>query len=129
MGDLILWNEAHPECIPYGQSLLIAANATSGLDDPNYMSDRLRDLALTRTAGIDAALTMHDVDVLIAPMGAAAKLTGKSGAPVIAIPCGVSSTGIPFGITVISKCGSDARLLAIAEQIEAIVGERRAVLG
>jgi amidase len=104
---------------------LVAANATAGLDDPTYIQDRLRDIALTRTAGIDAALSMYDADVLIAPMGAAAKLTGKSGAPVVAIPCGVTSGGIPFGITVISKFGDDARLLAIAEQIESVIGERR----
>jgi amidase len=129
MSDLISWNEAHPEHIPYGQSLLVAANATAGLDDPTYIQDRLRDIALTRTAGIDAALSMYDVDVLIAPMGAAAKLTGKSGAPVVAIPCGVTSGGIPFGITVISKFGDDARLLAIAEQIESVVGKRHIPLG
>lgn len=128
MSDLIAWNESHPEHIPYGQSLLIAANATTGLDNADYIKDRLRDIALTRTSGIDAALSMYDVDVLIAPMGAAAKLTGKSGAPVVAIPCGVTSTGIPFGITVISEFGSDARLLAITEQIEAVIGDRRPVL-
>ena len=58
-------------------------------------------------------------------MGSAAKLTGKAGTPVVAIPCGVTSNGIPFGITVISKFGSDARLLAIAEKIESVVGARK----
>ena len=125
MHDLIAWNAAHPESIPYGQSLLIAANATNGVDDPVYRSDRARDIALSRTAGIDAALAMHDCDVLIAPMGAAAKCTGKAGAPVVAIPCGVDKAGVPFGLTVFAGIGSDARLLAIAGAIERAVGERR----
>lgn len=125
MQDLIAWNEAHPDAIPYGQSLLFASNATNGLDDPAYRSDRARDIALSRTAGIDAALSMHDVDVLIAPMGAAAKTTGKAGAPVVAIPCGLDSAGVPFGITVFAGIGSDARLLAVAGAIERAVGDRR----
>ncbi len=125
MHDLIAWNEKHPETIPYGQSLLIAANATNGVDDPVYRSDRARDIALSRTAGIDAALSMHDCDVLIAPMGAAAKCTGKAGAPVVAIPCGVDKVGVPFGITVFAGIGSDARLLAVAGAIERAAGDRR----
>ena len=125
MHDLIRWNEAHPATIPYGQSLLIAANATHGVDDPVYRSDRARDIALSRTAGIDAALRMHDVDVLIAPMGAAAKCTGKAGAPVVAIPCGVDKAGVPFGLTVFAGIGSDARLLTVAGAIERTVGDRR----
>lgn len=125
MQDLIAWNAQHPETIPYGQSLLIAANATRGLDDPAYRSDRARDVALSRTAGIDAALSMHDCDVLIAPMGAAAKCTGRAGAPVVAIPCGLAEGGVPFGVTVFAGAGSDARLLAVAGAIEKAVGDRR----
>lgn len=125
MHDLIAWNEAHPETIPYGQSLLIAANATNGVDDPVYRIDRARDIALSRTSGIDAALAMHDVDLLVAPMGAAAKCTGKAGAPVVAIPCGLDKNGVPFGITVFAGLGSDAKLLAAAGAIEQAVGDRR----
>ncbi|MEO0048414.1 MAG: hypothetical protein RLZZ410_1373, partial [Pseudomonadota bacterium] len=94
-------------------------------DDPQYQADRARDITLSVTAGIDAAIDMFDVDVLIAPMAAAAKLTGKSGVPVVAIPCGLGPNFIPFGVTIVSKCGSDARLLAIAQQVERIVGERK----
>ncbi len=123
--SLIAWNAAHPEAIPYGQSLLIAANATRGLDEPDYNADRARDIDLSRNEGIDAALTTHDVHALIAPMGAAAKCTGKAGAPVIAIPAGRDSTGIPFGVSVFGSVGSDARLLKIALAIEAVIGERQ----
>jgi amidase len=61
---------------------------------------------------------MHDADVLIAPMGAAAKCTGKAGAPVLAIPAGKQADGTPFGITIFCKPGGDARLLAIGAAIE-----------
>jgi amidase len=125
MESLIAWNEAHPEFIPYGQSLLLASNASKGIDDAQYQSDRARDISLSVTTGIDAAMNMFDVDVLIAPMGAAAKLTGKAGAPVIAIPCGMGPDLTPFGVTIIAKVDDDARLLAIGRQIELVVGERK----
>ena len=125
MESLIAWNEAHPEFIPYGQSLLLASNASKGIDDAQYQSDRARDISLSVTTGIDAAMNLQDIDVLIAPMGAAAKLTGKAGAPVIAIPCGMGPDLTPFGVTIIAKVDDDARLLAIGRQIELVVGERK----
>ena len=67
---------------------MIAAAETAGLDDPRYQADRKRDIALSRQAGIDAALDFSGADALIAPMSAAAKCTGKAGAPVLAIPVG-----------------------------------------
>ncbi|MGE0038617.1 MAG: amidase family protein [Xanthobacteraceae bacterium] len=122
---LIAWNERRPEAIPYGQTLLIAANATAGLRDPAYRADRARDIALSRMAGIDAALEMAGADVLIAPMGSAAKCTGKAGAPVVALPAGVASTGTPFGVTLFASLGSDLKLLRIASAVERIIDGRR----
>lgn len=123
--SLVAWNGAHPDAIPYGQSLLIAANATRGLDEPAYKSDRARDIALSRDEGIDAALTTHDVHALIAPMGVAAKCTGKAGAPVIAIPAGRDAIGIPFGVSIFGSVGGDVRLFEIALAIEAVIGQRQ----
>lgn len=124
LAELIAWNEDNPDSIPYGQSLLIAAEATRGLDDPAYRADRNNDIFLSRNEGIDAALTLHDADILIAPMGAAAKCTGKAGAPVVSIPVGIDCTGVPFGITLFGAVGSDASLLAIAVEIDRLIGHR-----
>jgi amidase len=118
LADIIAWNEQHPDAIPFGQALLLAAQATTGLSDPAYRSDRARDIALSLEAGIAAALNMYEADLLVAPMGAAAKCTGKAGAPVLAIPVGKQADGTPFGITVFCKPGDDARLLAIGGAIE-----------
>jgi amidase len=125
LADIIAWNEQHPDAIPFGQSLLLASQATNGLSDPTYRADRARDIVLSLEAGIAAALAMHDADVLIAPMGAAAKCTGKAGAPVLAIPAGKRADGTPFGITIFSKPGDDARLLAIGAAIERALDGRR----
>jgi amidase len=122
---LIAWNQAHPSVIPYGQSLLIAANATGGLEDPGYLLDRAHDIALSRTEGIDAALAIRAVHALVAPMGAAAKCTGKAGAPVVAIPAGLDARGAPFGISAFAATGDDRRLLSIAVTIEQVIGARQ----
>lgn len=125
LADLIAWNTAHPETIPYGQSLLIAAEATRGIAHPSYIADKRRDLQLSRCDGIDAALHVGNVDVLIAPMGAAAKCTGKAGAPTLAIPVGLSADGTPFGITLYARWGDDEAVLAAGALVEAHIGNRR----
>jgi amidase len=123
MQDIIAWNTAHPDKIPYGQPLLLAANETTL--DQQYIRDRRRDVVLSRNAGIDAAMSLGDVDVLVAPMGAAAKCTGKAGCPVIAIPVGTDLEGAPFGITLYAPVGEDRRLVSVAAAVEYAIGDRR----
>ncbi len=122
---LIKWNEAHPQHIPYGQSLLLAAQETRGLMDPTYLADRARDISLSRAGGIDAALYAGSCDVLIAPMGAAAKCTGKGGGPTMAIPFGLDSSGVPFGVTLYTSLGRDMLLMAVSRLVERAIGDRR----
>ena len=124
LAALIRWNDAHRDAIPHGQSLLLAAEATTGLDEPQYRADRARDIALSRSAGIDAAVAASGADALIAPMTAAAKCTGKAGAPVLAIPVGLDGKGMPFGVTLYAPKGRDRRLLDVGAAIAAIVGQR-----
>lgn len=124
LASLIRWNETHPQHIPYGQSLLLAAEETRGLADPQYLADRARDIALSRKGGIDSALYAGEADVLIAPMGAAAKCTGKAGAPTLAIPFGLDFTGTPFGVTLYTSFGRDRLLLAVGGLVERAIGNR-----
>ena len=125
LAELIAWNAQRPDLIPYGQSLLENAEKTLGLNHPNYINDRYRDIVLSRTAGIDAALAIGDADVLIAPMGAAAKCTGKAGAPTLAIPVGLDDEGTPFGVTLYTQLGGDETLVNVARLVEAVIGDRR----
>lgn len=124
MEDIIGWNRARPDAIPYGQSLLEAANAAPRIRSPQYLEDRRRDLALSRDGGIRAALRAGAADVLLAPMSAAAKCTGKAGAPVVAIPAGQDDDGLPFGVTVFALPGDDRTVLRAASAIEGLIGPR-----
>ena len=123
LADIIRWNGAHPDTIPYGQNLLVAAEATRL--DARYRADRARDVLLSRTEGIHAALERSGVDALIAPMGTGAKASGKAGTPVVAIPAGALPDGTPFGVTLLGALGDDAHLLALAAAVEATVDGRR----
>jgi amidase len=125
LADLIAWNTANPATIPYGQSLLIAAEATQGIGHPAYIADKRRDLELSQTAGINAAIQIGNVDVLVAPMGAAAKCTGKAGAPTLAIPVGLAADGTPFGVTLYARWGDDQVVLTAGALVEAHIGDRR----
>jgi amidase len=124
LADIVTWNEQNADAIPFGQPLLIAANSAASLSDPTYRADRARDISLSLHAGISAAMAMHDVDILISPMGAAAKCTGKAGAPVMAIPAGKQGDGTPFGVTIFSTPGSDSTLIGIGTAIERILNGR-----
>lgn len=124
MQELIDWNLAHPEAIPYGQSLLEAANAAPDIVSAQYVAERQRDVVLSVDAGIAAALKAGSVDVLLAPMSAAAKCTGKAGAPVIAIPAGADAGGRPFGVTVFAAPGQDALVLQAGALVESVAGAR-----
>jgi amidase len=122
--DLIAWNDAHPDAIPFGQSLLINAQSAQVLDSAKYLADRRADITLSRTQGIDAALTGNGVDALITPMSSAAKWTGKAGAPVIALPTGSDAHGRPFGVTLFAHRFEDAKLISIAARVENIIAHR-----
>jgi mandelamide amidase len=51
------------------------------------------------------------------------------GAPALTLPVGLTSTGLPVGLEFEGPAGSDARLLAIGEGVEAILGRLPAPAG
>ncbi|UIL55021.1 MULTISPECIES: amidase family protein [Pantoea] len=122
--DIIAWNSAHPAHIPYGQSLLEATEAAPDIHSAEYAGDRQQDIALSLENGILAALASAQADVLLSPLSAAAKCTGKAGAPVVAIPAGADAEGLPFGITLYGAPGQDADILQAAIAVESVIGKR-----
>lgn len=127
MRDIVLHNErVGPEAIPYGQDLLLAAEATAGdWSEREYHADRARDLRLCRQEGIDRTLIQFHLDALVVPMDHAAKLTGKAGYPAVSVPCGYTPEGAPVGLTFIGAAWSEPRLIGIAHAFETISGARR----
>lgn len=132
MRHIIEHNERHGAlAIPYGQDLLLAADATAGdWSEAEYLADRARDIRLSRSEGIDRALAMHGLDAIVAPMDHASKITGKAGYPAVTVPCGYvddgPGKGAPVGLTFIGAAWSEARLIGIAHAFEQCVAARRA---
>ena len=69
LSDLINFNEQNAQNVmPYfQQEQLIAAEATNGLDDPDYIAALKECRRLTREEGIDKALLDHSCCALVAP--------------------------------------------------------------
>jgi amidase len=58
-------------------------------------------------------------------MSAAAKMTGKAGAPVVALPTGESDpAGVPFGVTFVAAHGDDQKLIDVCTALATLVGKR-----
>jgi len=126
LADIIEFNSAHEaSCLQYGQNLAINAEATAGPDLSSYQADRLQDTTLSREQGLDAALEAHHLDALITLAGAAAKVTGKAGYPVVTVPAGYTETGAPVGLSFIGSAWQESRLIALAYAFEQTGDYRR----
>ncbi|HYK67218.1 MAG TPA: amidase family protein, partial [Streptosporangiaceae bacterium] len=117
----------------FGQELFEAAEATNGsLADPDYTEARS---AATRIArgGLDAVMTEHRLDAVLALTGHPAWLTDHvlgdyhgwgtsgpaavSGYPSVVVPAG-RVRGLPVGISLTGPAWSEPRLIALAYAFE-----------
>jgi amidase len=87
--DLIRYNEAHPhEMLRFGQTLLLAAQATGGLGTATYHRSRAEDIRLSRTEGIDLVMARERPDALVFPGWTGAPIGAKAGYPSVSVPAG-----------------------------------------
>lgn len=126
--------------IVYGQALLDRSDAVDlSADRARYLADRAKDLRLSRTEGLDAALHAHRLDALLFPAGSGEELINKAGYPAVGVPFGCVPNAcsaelpaefdpqpLPFGITFVGAACSEARLLALAYAFEQLTRARRA---
>jgi amidase len=135
LADLIAFNAAHPrELALFGQDLLVQAEATKGLNDPEYVAARALSLRLAGVEGIDALLTKFKVTALVAPTapaawmidavngdqyngGGAGSLAAVAGYPHLTVPMGVVK-GLPVGLSFIGSKWSDAQVLSLGYAYE-----------
>jgi len=88
--------------IKYGQSNLdISDEVDLERDRARYEADRARDIALTATNGIDAALEAHQLDALLFPSNRGSNLPARPGYPTVVVPFGMLGTppaAVPLGM-------------------------------
>jgi len=134
LADVIAFNEAEPrETVLFGQELFVLAEATKGLDDPEYVAARADSQRMAGWEGIDRMLTRNDVVALIAPttsrawtndpadddrmQGSASRLAAVAGYPHLTVPMGLDR-GMPVGLSFIGAAWDDARILSLGHAYE-----------
>ncbi|MDA3937769.1 MAG: amidase [Spirochaetia bacterium] len=142
LSDLISYNKSHHTVIMpwFSQEILEMADKKSSLTDRRYRSALRKSRNLSGKKGIDALITKHYLDALIAPSGSPAWKTdlingdhftlgssspaAAAGYPNITVPAGFIH-GLPVGISFFGKSKSELKLIQIAAAYEKISGFRR----
>ncbi|OSY35443.1 MULTISPECIES: amidase [Pseudonocardia] len=146
LAELVDYNRRHAEVeMPHwGQELFEAALATRGdTDDEEYLAARETAITLSRR-DLDAALTGHRLDAVIAPTNSPAwrvelgagddfvlsssATAAVAGHPHITVPAGGAPDGdggtLPLGVSLIGPRWADGDLLALAAAVQDALPER-----
>jgi amidase len=126
LADLQAWNEAHADvALKFGQKHVDAAVAVDHeADRAAYQAARARDLRFA-TDALSAALG-PDGECLVFLGASGCSLAARAGWPSIVIPAGYTSDNRrPVGVMLVSRPGTDARLLALAHALERALPPRR----
>ncbi len=142
LADLIAFNIQHAEEeMPYfGQELFLRAQATTSLDDPEYLNALAENHRLSRQEGIDAVMNEYQLDALVVPsggpswcidlitgdhaIGGSEQAAALAGYPLISVPAG-ETFGLPVGITFMGRAYSEPTLIKLAYAFEQATKARR----
>ena len=141
--ELIAFNERHRDReMPYfAQEILIDAQKKGPLTTPAYRQARADCRRLSRTLGIDAVMTKHRLDALVAPTGdpafpidlvngdhftggGASTPAAVAGYPHVTVPMG-HVFGLPVGLSFFGKAWSEPTLITLAYAFEQATKARR----
>jgi amidase len=136
LADVIAFNKANAdaEMALFGQETFEKAEATKGLDDPDYRAARALSYQMAGPGGIDRMLAANDVVALVFPTmppawkidaangdqisgGGAGDLAAVAGYPHLTVPMGAVK-GLPVGLSFVGPAWSEARLLALGYAYE-----------
>ena len=144
--DVIAFNEAHRDQeMPYfGQEIMEMAEKKGPLTSAPYKTALARNRRPAPAPGIDAVMTTHRLDALVAPTGgpawlidlvngdggtasapAPSSVAAVAGYPHITVPAGYFR-GLPVGISFIGRAWSEPTLIRIAYAYEQATRHRRA---
>jgi amidase len=140
--ELIAFNkrEAAREMAFFGQEILEMAQKKGALTSPAYRKALTTCRTRARTAGIDAAMTKHRLDAIVAPtgspawpidlvngdhfLGASSSPAAIAGYPSITVPAGFVQD-LPVGISFIGRAWAESKLIALAYAYEQATKHRR----
>jgi amidase len=135
--ELRQWNIAHQRAgsIKYGQANLdVSDEMNLQADRSRYEADRRKDILLSATNGIDAAMKAHQLDALLFPGVASANIGARPGYPTItvpytllpvpagtgtnAFPAGFEPKPAPYGVSFTDSACSEPKLITLAFAFE-----------
>ncbi|KAL1920985.1 uncharacterized protein VTP21DRAFT_11620 [Calcarisporiella thermophila] len=130
MQDLIDFNNrnADKEMQFFGQDVFLAAQNTTGLDDPKYKEQLALDRKLGGEQGIDAAMNKDNLDLLVVPVNWAffpPQPMAMAGYPMITVPIGFDANGVPFALGFIGRAYSESQLIKAAYAFEQATKARK----
>jgi amidase len=131
LADIVAFNEANADrTLRFGQDLFLAAATTRGdLSEIEYTAARQSDLRSSRTLGLDAYMTRHQLDAVLFPGAAGAAIAAKAGYPSVAVPAGFiggdDTPEYPVTVTFTGRAWSEAALLRFAYAFEHATRARR----
>jgi len=121
--DIIVFNAQNPDKVKYGQDLLIASDATTGLEfDPVYLAARTAAVSGTQNA-LDTAINDHQLDAIVAPGSGNTTVTAAAGYPNLTVPMGYTGQA-PEGLAFAGAPFTEAKLLAYAYAYEQATQKR-----
>lgn len=107
--ELRQWNVAHQRAgaIKYGQTNLDVSDEMDVAGDRvRYETDRRKDIKLSATDGLDAAISANHLDALLFPGVSSANIAARTGYPTVtvpwallAVPQGTGANAFPAGFT------------------------------
>ena len=143
--ELRQWNVAHQAAgaIKYGQQNLdISDEIDTIADKARYEADRRKDIRLSATNGLDAALSAGRLDALLFPGVTSANIAARIGYPTVTVPYGFvpvpQGTGaaafpagfnpqpVPFNVSFTGPACSEPKLIELAFAFEQATKKRRA---
>ena len=136
LADIIRFNEenASREMPYFGQEIFEMAQKKGPLTDPKYKKARAKCIQMARTDGIDAVMTKHHLDTLIAPTqgpvwsidlvngdcsggGSFTQPAAVAGYPHITVPMGLVQ-GLPVGLSFVGRAWAEPTILKLAYAYE-----------
>jgi amidase len=132
--DLRFFNLANAPrgAIKYGQSQLdISDEIDLAADEVTYQADRMKDMYLAGTHGIDEAMEKNHLDALLFPAASGAGIAARPGYPTVIVPFGMvpndptppfpdgfDAKPAPFGVSFTGMSCSEPRLIGLAYAFE-----------
>ena len=117
--DLAAYNLKDPKTrIPFQQGTLDSAVANADMKDAKTYEEAIAQVKAAAVAALDQAFADSQADVLVSVNNYHSQVYATANYPAISVPMGKRANGMPVGVVLIGKPGSEAKLLSYAYALE-----------